>query len=99
VLRANSIEDVAYEKKADLKLRYINNNDLKKMMEMPMTDPMIELVRRAFIFSALIGLAYTDIYGLYPRHIGKASDGRMYICICRTKTNVEAFILLHLVVR
>lgn len=95
VLRANPIEDVPYEKKASPKLRHISMNELKQIMETPMPDPMMELARRTFIFSSFCGLAYADVYGLHPRHIGKTSDGRLYIRTRRAKTNVESFIPLH----
>lgn len=95
VLRANPIEDVAYEKKEPLKLRHISRGELKRMMETPLPDPMMELARRTFIFSSLTGLAYAEARGLYPRHIGKTSEGRTYIRVCRVKTDVEAFIPLH----
>jgi site-specific recombinase XerD len=55
----------------------------------------MELVRRAFIFSSFTGLAYVDMHRLYPRHIGKTAEGRLYIRKQRVKTNVEAFIPLH----
>lgn len=95
VLRSNPIEDVRYEKKEPTKHRYISKSDLKKIMESPMSDPRLELVRRAFIFSSLTGLAYVDMHRLYPRHIGKTTEGRLYIRKQRVKTNVEAFIPLH----
>ena len=60
-----------------------------------MRDPRMELLRRAFIFSSLTGLAYVDIHGLYPYHIGKTAEGRLYIRKKRVKTKVEAFIPLH----
>jgi integrase len=56
---------------------------------------MMELARRAFIFSSFTALAYVDIYGLYPHHIGRTATGRLYIRKQRVKTNVEAFIPLH----
>jgi integrase len=64
-------------------------------METPMCDPRLELIRRAFIFSSLTGLAYVDIHRLYPHHIEKTTEGRLYIRKQRVKTNVEAFIPLH----
>jgi site-specific recombinase XerC len=64
-------------------------------METPMKDQRLELVRRAFIFSSLTGLAYVDMHRLYPHHIGKTAEGRLYIRKQRVKTNVEAFIPLH----
>lgn len=95
VLRANPIEDVSYEKKDPPKLRYISKSDLKRIMETPMEDPMLELARRMFIFSSFTALAYVDMQRFYPHHIGRAADGRRYIRKQRAKTNVEAFIPLH----
>lgn len=95
VLRSNPLEDIRYEKKEPAKHRYISKSDLKRMIETPMRDPRLELLRRAFIFSSLTGLAYVDIRGLYPHHIGKTAEDRPYIRKKRVKTNVEAFIPLH----
>ena len=95
ILRANPLEDVKYEKKDPPKLKYISMNDLKRIMDTPMHSRMLELVRRAFIFSSLTGLAYVDMQRLYPHHIGKTADGRLFIRKKRVKTNVEAFIPLH----
>ena len=61
VLRANPIEDVAYEKKDAPKLRHISRNELKRMMETPMPDPMMELARRTFIFSCMTFVALTNV--------------------------------------
>ena len=95
VIRCNPIEDVKYEKKEPPKIKHIGKSDLKRIMETPLPDPGMELVRRAFIFSAFTGLAYADIYNLYPRHIGRTAAGRLYIRKNRVKTDVEAFVPLH----
>lgn len=95
VLRSNPLEDVRYEKKEPPKHRYISKSDLKSIMETPMPDERLELVRRVFIFSSLTGLAYVDMHRLYPHHIGKTAEDRLYIRKQRVKTNVEAFIPLH----
>ncbi len=95
ILRCNPIADVPYEKKAPPKLEHISRNELKTIMENPMSDKWQELTRRAFIFSAFTALAYVDIKGLHPRHIGKTADGQRFIRINRKKTDVEAFIPLH----
>jgi len=95
VLRSNPLEGVRYEKKEQAKHRYITKSKLKQIMETSMPEPKLELVRRALIFSSLTGLAYVDIYRLYPHHIGKTAEGRLYIRKQRVKTNVEAFIPLH----
>lgn len=95
IIRTNPLEDVAYEKKKEPQIRHITRNQLQQLMETPMPNPTQELARRMFIFSSFCGLAYVDVYKLYPHHIGKASDGRWYIRQKRTKTNVEAFVPLH----
>lgn len=95
IIRINPLEDVAYEKKNSPKLRHISRNELKRMMETPMEDSMMELARRMFIFSSFCGLAYVDVYRLYPHHIGRSADGRLYIREKRGKTNAEAFVPLH----
>ena len=96
ILRANPIEDVAYERKETPKLRHISRSELKRMMETPLPDPMMELARRTFIFSSLTGLAYADTRALHPRHIGTTSEGRRGISASAApKTDVEAFIPLH----
>ena len=95
ILRANPIEEVAYEKKNPPKLRHISRSQLKQLMETPMPNELQELARRTFIFSSFCGLAYVDVHRLYPRNIGKAADGRRYIRTNRAKTGVESFIPLH----
>lgn len=94
ILRCNPLEEVRYEKKEPPKHKHIGKDDLKRLMETPMPDARLELIRRAFIFSSLTALAYVDMHRLYPHHIGKTADGRLY-SKQRVKTNVEAFIPMH----
>ena len=95
ILRFNPLADVPYEKKPDYKLKHISRAELQRIMEQPMPERLQELTRRAFIFSAFTGLSYVDVKRLYPSHIGTTADGRKYIRINRTKTDVESFIPLH----
>ena len=95
IIRCNPLEDVKYEKKKAPQIRHITRNQLQLLMSTPMQDRMMELARRMFIFSSFCGLAYVDILRLYPHHIGKISDGRLYIRQRRGKTKVEAFVPLH----
>lgn len=95
ILRSNPLEDVEYEKKNPPKLRHITRNQLKQIMETPMPYERQELARRAFIFSAFTGLAFVDVHKLYPHHIERTAEGKLYIRTQRAKTDVEAFIPLH----
>lgn len=95
IIRVNPCEDVEYEKRNPPRLKHISRNELKRLMATPFEDGKMELARRMFIFSSFTGLAYVDVYKLYPHHIGEAADGRKYIRKKRGKTNVEAFVPLH----
>lgn len=95
LLRFNPLADISYEKKAPPKLQHISRNELKTILENPMPHKLQELTRRTFIFSAFTALAYVDVKGLYPRHMGKTAEGRLYVRTYRKKTDVEAFIPLH----
>ena len=95
ILRFNPLEDVQYEKKPPKKLMYISKSQLQDIMNHPKLDPLQELARRIFIFSCFCGLAYVDVYRLYPHHIGTTACGRKYIRTYRKKTDVGAFIPLY----
>ena len=97
ILRFNPLDDIKYEKKPQTKLMYITKNQLQDIMSHPKSDPLQELARRTFVFSCFCGLAYVDVQRLYPHHIGTTAEGRKYIRTCRKKTDIEAFIPLHLI--
>ena len=84
-----------YEKKPSPKHKYVTRDEMKRIMEIPLSDRRAELGRRAFIFSCLTGLAYADIKQLHPRHIETTAEGRRFIRINRKKTGMEAVIRLH----
>ena len=80
IIRTNPLEDVAYEKeKCELEIRYLTREQVKRLMSMPYDSPRKELVRRVLIFTAFTGLAYVDVCGLHPEHIGVNADGERYI--------------------
>ena len=95
IIRVNPCEDMEYEPKPEARHKYISREEFRKILATPMYDKRMELARRAFIFSAMTGLAYVDIRLLHPHHIGTNAEGRRYIHINRKKTKVEAFIPLH----
>jgi site-specific recombinase XerD len=47
-----------------------------------------------FVFSCYTGLAYADLFNLSEKHIVRAKDGKLWLCIKRQKTNVECNIPL-----
>ena len=66
VLRSNPLEDVRYEKKEPPKHKHISKEELQRLLETPMPDERLELIRRAFIFSCFTDIALMR-YALYIR--------------------------------
>lgn len=96
ILRCNPLEEVKYEKKERPKIPHLTRSELTQIMATPMPTERQELIRRVFVFSCFAGgLAYADLFGLYPHHVCETSEGRKYIRIYRAKTSIEAFIPLH----
>ena len=95
VIRANPLTDVKYEKKEHAQVRYLTREELQLMMATPFADERMELARRMFIFTSFSGLAFADLYRLYPPQICATADGQRYIRKNREKTDVETFVPLH----
>ena len=94
IIRCNPFENARYEKE-DRKIRFLQKNDVMKLMAMSMNDKEAELARLMFIFSCFTGLAISDMENLKYKHIQTAADGQMYIRKERQKTKVEFVVPLH----
>ena len=94
IIRCNPFENARYEKE-DRKIRFLQKNDVMKLMAMSMNDKEAELARLMFIFSCFTGLAISDMENLKYKHIQTAADGQMYIRKERQKTKVEFVMPLH----
>ena len=94
IIRCNPFENARYEKE-DRKIRFLQKNDVMKLMAMSMNDKEAELARLIFIFSCFTGLAISDMENLKYKHIQTAADGQMYIRKERQKTKVEFVVPLH----
>ena len=95
IIRVNPLEDVKYVKVIKTERTRLTMEELQSIMNLPMYTNRGEFTRRLFILTAFTGLAYVDIQALHPSDIKKTAEGEHYICISRTKTDVEAFIPLH----
>ena len=94
IIRCNPFENARYEKE-DRKIRFLQKNDVMKLMAMSMNDKEAELARLMFIFSCFTGLAISDMENLKYKHIQTAADGQMYIRKERQKTKVKFVVPLH----
>ena len=94
IIRSNPFENARYEKE-DRKIRFLQKNDVMKLMAMSMNDKEAELARLMFIFSCFTGLAIADMENLEYSHIQTAADGQRYIRKERQKTKVEFVVPLH----
>ena len=94
IIRCNPFEHAKYEKEEN-KIRFLQKDDVMKLMAMTMNDRESELARLMFVFSCFTGLAIADMEHLQLGHIQTAADGQKYIRKERQKTKVEFFVPLH----
>ena len=78
IIRCNPFEHAKYEKEEN-KIRFLQKDDVMKLMAMTMNDRESELARLMFVFSCFTGLAIADMENLEYRHIQTAADGQRYI--------------------
>ena len=94
IIRCNPFEYAKYEKEEN-KIRFLQKDDVMKLMAMTMNDRESELARLMFVFSCFTGLAIADMENLEYRHIQTAADGQRYIRKERQNTKVEFIVPLH----
>ena len=94
LIRCNPFENTKYEK-TEQKIRFLQKNDVAKLMALKVNDKEAEQARRMFIFACFTGLAIADMECLQYGHIQTAADGQKYIHKERQKTKVEFVVPLH----
>ena len=98
VIKVNPIENVKYVKVIKPERTRLTMEELQRILELPMHTHIGEFTRRMFIATAFTGLAYVDLQALHPSDVKRTAKGEYYICISRTKTDVETFVPLHPIV-
>ncbi len=73
---------------------YLNDDELKRIMQKSLSSERLERVRDIFIFSCYTGLAYIDIKNLKQEHITKGFDGNLWINTKRQKTSIKTVVPL-----
>ena len=94
VIRCNPFENTKYEK-TEQKIRFLQKNDVAKLMALKVNDKEAEQARLMFVFACFTGLAVADMEHLQYGHIQTAADGQKYIRKERQKTKVEFVVPLH----
>ena len=94
LIRYNPFENAKYEK-TEQKIRFLQKNDVAKLMALKVNDKEAEQARLMFIFACFTGLAIADMEHLQYGHIQTAADGQRYIRKERQKTKVEFIVPLH----
>lgn len=94
IIRYNPFENAKYEK-TEQKIRFLQKNDVAKLMALKVNGKEAEQARRMFIFACFTGLAIADMECLQYGHIQTVADGRRYIRKERQKTKVEFVVPLH----
>lgn len=73
---------------------YMNDDELKCIMQKSFCSERLERIRDIFIFSCYTGLAYIDIKNLRQEHISKGFDGNLWINTKRQKTSIKTVVPL-----
>ena len=94
LIRCNPFENAKYEK-TEQKIRFLQKNDVARLMVLKVNDKEAEQARLMFIFACFTSLAIADMECLQYGHIQTAADGQMYIRKERQKTKVEFVVPLH----
>jgi site-specific recombinase XerD len=66
---------------------FLEDHEIKVMIEKQISIPRLAQVRDVFIFSTFTGLAFSDLKGLKSEHIVKDNNGALWIRKKRQKTN------------
>ena len=94
LIRCNPFENAKYEK-TEQKIRFLQKNDVAKLMALKVNDKEAEQARLMFIFACFTGLAIADMEHLQYGHIQTAAGGQKYIRKERQKTKMEFVVPLH----
>lgn len=73
---------------------YLSEEELVRLMEVPVRTRVEEQVRDLFLFSAFTGLSYIDIRDLRAENVQRFFDGNWWIIVRRHKTGVESNVRL-----
>jgi len=73
---------------------YLNDDELKLIIQKNFNNERLERVRDIFIFSCYTGLAYIDIKNLRQEHITKGFDNNLWIDTKRQKTSIKTVVPL-----
>ena len=67
--------------------RYIPIEELEKLMNMPLKNSVLDIVRDMFVFSCFTGLSYIDLYNLSNNQIVSGYDGFLWLNVSRHKND------------
>ena len=75
------------EKYKSVEQEYLDETELKKIIDKNISIERLEVVRDLFVFCCFTGLAYADLKKLSKEHVVIGIDGHRWLNIRRTKTN------------
>lgn len=81
-------------KMKEVETDFLTEEEVQSIYSKKFRTPRLELVRDIFIFCCFTGLAYVDVKGLKPDHIGIGIDGQKWIFKNRQKTDTKSKIPL-----
>ena len=91
IIRKNPFADYRC-KQGESNRKWLSKAELDVLMQTPMEDKKVELVRVLFLFSCFCGLSFADLYHLKWENISTDKHGTMWIRIKRKKTGTESIV-------
>lgn len=82
------------EKFQDVDQEFLNESELKQIINKPIDNERLSVIRDLFVFCCFTGLAYSDVAKLSSDHIVVGINGGRMIDLKRTKTKTECKIPL-----
>ena len=73
---------------------YLSEEELVRLMDVPVRTRVEEQVRDLFLFAAFTGLSYVDVKNLREDNVRRFFDGNWWIIVRRHKTGVESNVRL-----
>ncbi|MCR5709621.1 MAG: site-specific integrase [Bacteroidales bacterium] len=73
---------------------YLTEDELVRLMDVPVRTRVEEQVRDLFLFAAFTGLSYVDVKNLREDNVRRFFDGNWWIIVRRHKTGVESNVRL-----
>lgn len=73
---------------------YLTEGEIKKLIDVQLPDPFLDITRDVFLFCTFTGLSYSDVYNLRKENFESGINGNEWLIVYRQKTEERSTIPL-----